>query len=208
MGKSCRYNQDPPLTTLPWQDRVLSTSRLIVSSTSSRSPSRLIISSATRWSIASTRSRLFPKLSLKPNVVDDPRFVVAFLLSLMIEPSSRYVGALLTVSGSDEIDNVVAGLTERRLAVGLGVCQPSLQLLLSRHAPLITSVKLSNAVSEMRIARVVAGAAKKKEAKKRNCAREAARRWRRRVDPPSGYALGVSRVIKYKVNSFVELGGK
>lgn len=23
-----------------------------------------------------------------------------------------------------------------------------------------------------------------------------------------GYALGVSRVIKYKVNSFVELGGK
>ncbi|KYN10316.1 hypothetical protein ALC57_17503 [Trachymyrmex cornetzi] len=61
----------------------------------------------------------------------DPLFVVTFLLSLMVEPSSRYVGALLIVSGSEEIDNVVAGLTDRRLAVGLGVCQPSLQLLLS-----------------------------------------------------------------------------
>ncbi|KYQ54122.1 hypothetical protein ALC60_06994 [Trachymyrmex zeteki] len=139
----------------------------------------------------------------------DPLFVVTFLLSLIVEPSSRYVGALLIVSGSDEIDNVVAGLTERRLAVGLGVCQPSLQLLLSRrHTILITSVELivSNAVLEMRIARVVAGAAKKKETKKRNCARGGPPRCR--VDPPSGYALGVSRVIKYKVNSFVELGGK
>jgi len=60
---------------------------------------------------------------------------------------------------------------------------------------------------EMRIARIVVGAAKKKEAKKRNCAQGGPPR-RCRVDPPSGYALGVSRVIKYKVNSFVELGGK
>jgi len=44
---------------------------------------------------------------------------------------------------------------------------------------------------------------KAKEAENR--AREAVRR---RVGPPSGYALGVSRVIKYKVNSFVELSGK
>ncbi|KYN32764.1 hypothetical protein ALC56_12924 [Trachymyrmex septentrionalis] len=132
----------------------------------------------------------------------DPLLVVMFLLSLMVEPSSRYVGALLIVSGSEEIDNVVAGLTDRRLAVGLGVCQPSLQLLLSimhfidkarierrRYIILITSVELSNAVFEIRIARVVAEAAKKKEAKKRNCERGGPPR-RCRVDPPSGYALG------------------
>ncbi|KYM79653.1 hypothetical protein ALC53_09876 [Atta colombica] len=56
----------------------------------------------------------------------------------------------------------------------------------------------------MRIARIVVEAAKKKEAKKRNCA-QGGPPPRCRVDPPSGYALGVSRVIKYKVNSFVEL---
>ncbi|XP_011060728.1 PREDICTED: protein no-on-transient A-like [Acromyrmex echinatior] len=44
----------------------------------------------------------------------------------------------------------------------------------------------------MRIARVVAGAAKKKEAKKRNYARGGPPR-RCRVDPPSGYALGHER---------------
>lgn len=71
--------------------------------------------------------------------------------------------------------------------------------------PLWQAVELSNAVSE-KDCTSVAGA-KKKEARKRNCARGGPPP-RRRVDPPSGYALGVSRVIKYKVNSFVELGGK
>lgn len=70
----------------------------------------------------------------------------------------------------------------------------------------------------MRIARAIVVLARREGGEKREAAqkeersnegRETAREavWRG-VGPPSGYALGVIRVIKYKVNSFVELGGK
>lgn len=63
----------------------------------------------------------------------------------------------------------------------------------------------------MRIARIIPHAAKKREIMKakrkreRNCTRGGLMQG---GSARVGYALGVSRVIKYKVNSFVELGGK
>ena len=60
-------------------------------------------------------------------IVARPLFVTYLLFSSSIEPNKRYVTGVLIVSGSDDTDKVVAGLTDRKLAVGLGVCQPSLR---------------------------------------------------------------------------------